>query len=110
MKKNNVLYILCDGRAAAIDKKNGEIIWEIKLSQYHKGGLSFSIGQLMVEDDKLFIATSGVLLCLNAKDGSLLWKNPLKGWGYGFVSMADVKNEAAQAAMSQAAARAAGTT
>jgi serine protease inhibitor ecotin len=48
-----------------------------------------------------------VLLCLDAKDGSLLWQNTLKGWGYGFVSMANAGNEAAAAAAISAASAAA---
>ncbi len=107
MKKNDTLYILCDGRVAAIDKKTGEIKWEVKIKEYVKGAMSFSIGQLMVDGDKLFIGSSGILLCLQAKDGSFLWKNELKGWGYGFISMGDIHNESLQAAQAASAQHAA---
>ncbi len=33
MKQNN-LFILSNGRVAAINKKNGEIIWEVKLKAH----------------------------------------------------------------------------
>lgn len=108
MRKLNHLYILSNGRVAAIDKKQGNIIWEIKLKEYVGSKMSMSIGQLMSEDNKIFVAGSGILLCLDGKDGSLLWKNELKGWGYSFVSMAGVRNEDAAASM-QAAANAAAT-
>ncbi len=107
MRKLNHLFILSNGRVAAIDKKQGNIIWEIKLKEYVGSTMSMAIGQLMVEDNKIFVGGSGILLCLNAKDGSLLWKNELKGWGYSFVSMAGVSNEAAAATMEAAAAAAA---
>lgn len=107
MKKVNTLYILSGGRVAAINKKDGSIIWEIKLKQYLPGSVSISVGQISFEDGKLYIGGSGVLLCLDAKNGALLWQNPLKGWGYGFVSMANVGNEAAAAAVASAASTAA---
>lgn len=103
MKKSNHLYILSNGRVAAINKKDGEIIWEVKLKQYVNRAMSFYYGQISVEDNKLFIGTSGILLCLSTKDGSLIWKNELKGWGYQFVSMANVNTEAASAAAMSAA-------
>lgn len=107
MKKNNNLYILSGGRVAAISKKDGSIIWEVKLRQYLSSSVTISVGQINFEDGKLYIGGSGVLLCLDAKDGSLLWQNTLKGWGYGFVSMANAGNEAAAAAAISAASAAA---
>ena len=98
MKPNNSLYILSNGRVAAINKKDGQIIWEIKLKQHLGGAASLSIGQISVEADRIIVGISGMLLCLSTKDGSLVWKNELKGWGFQFVSMANVDNEAATAA------------
>ncbi len=108
MKQNN-LFILSNGKVAAINKKDGAIIWEIKLKQYVKSTMSYAVGQISLEGDKLYVGVSGILLCLYAKDGSLVWMNELKGWGYGFVSMANVNNDASAAAM-QAAANAAAVT
>ncbi len=106
MKQNN-LFILSNGKVAAINKKDGSIIWEIKLKQYVKNATTMSaIGQISLEGDKLYIGVSGILVCLYAKDGSLVWANELKGWGYSFVSMANVNNDAS-AATAQAVASAA---
>jgi outer membrane protein assembly factor BamB len=107
MKKINTLYILSGGRVAAINKKDGTIIWEVKLRQYLSAGVTIAVGQINFEDGKLYVGGSGVLLCLDAKDGALLWQNPLKGWGYGFVSMTNAGNEAAAATAISAAASAA---
>jgi outer membrane protein assembly factor BamB len=106
MIQPTALFILSNGRLAAINKKNGEIIWKVKLKQYLNNKLSLTIGQLSVEDDKIYVGCSGILLCLSTKDGSLIWKNELKGWGYNFVSMANVSNEAASADAANAAAAA----
>ncbi len=109
MKQNN-LFIFSNGKVAAISKKDGTIIWEVKLKQYIKSTLSYSVGQISMEGDKLYIGVSGILLCLKAKDGSLVWINELKGWGYGFVSVANVNNDAGAAAIQAAAANAAAVT
>jgi len=107
MKQKNILYILSNGRVAAISKKDGTIIWEIKLKQYGVNNMGNSIGQLMEEDNKLYVGCAGMLVCLDTKDGALIWKNELKGWGYGFVSMVNLPNDAAGAAAKAAAATAA---
>ncbi len=80
------LFIFSSGRVAAINKTNGEVIWETKLKQYLKY-INMSFGNLLHEEDKLFVGAGGYLVCLSAKDGSFIWKNELKGWGYNFVSM-----------------------
>ncbi len=102
--KKDVLYILSNGRAAAINKKDGSIIWEVTLKAHAGSSMIKSIGQIAVEGGKVFIGSGGILLCIAAKDGALLWKNELKGWGYSFISFANVGNDAASAAALQAAA------
>lgn len=103
MKKPELLFILSQGRVGAINKKTGEIVWEVKLSQYVTNNLGLSIGQISVEGNRIFVGSTGILLCLDTKDGALIWKNELKGWGYNFVSMANVGEEAAAAAAKLAA-------
>jgi outer membrane protein assembly factor BamB len=44
MRQPNALFILSNGRLAAINKKTGEIIWEVKLKQYLSNKLSLTIG------------------------------------------------------------------
>ena len=107
MKQNNVLFILSNGNVAAINKKDGAIMWEIKLKEYGLSNPAHSVGQIMVEDNKIYVGCAGILVCLDTKDGALIWKNELKGWGYNFVSMANINNDAAGAAIKAAAAGAA---
>ncbi|MES2849431.1 MAG: PQQ-binding-like beta-propeller repeat protein [Bacteroidota bacterium] len=102
MKQNNILYILSNGRVAAINKKDGTIIWEVKLKQHGLSNLTHSVGQITVEDNKIYIGCAGILVCLDTKDGSLIWKNELKGWGFAFVSMTNVNSDAAGAAIKAA--------
>jgi outer membrane protein assembly factor BamB len=104
MKKQNHLFIFSNGKLAAINKQNGEIVWEVKVKTYLTNAVSLVYAQLQVEGDKIYLGTSGILLCLSTKDGSLIWKNVLKGWGYQFVHIAGADNSANIAAANVAAA------
>jgi hypothetical protein len=110
MKKEKTLYILSGGRVAAIEKETGFIKWEVKLKAYISSSYANSIGQIVAEDNQLYISVAGIVLCLSAKDGALIWKNELKGWGYKYVSMANTGSEATAATISAQAAAHAATT
>ena len=92
MRKSK-LYIFSNGRVAAIDKRDGSIIWETNFKEYGLSAIGYAIGQIVEDGDKLYLAVYGHLLCLSAADGSLIWKNELKGWGYNFVSIASKPND-----------------
>jgi outer membrane protein assembly factor BamB len=106
MKKNDNMYIFSNGRVAAINKKDGSIVWEIKLKEYIKAGMSYTVAQISVEGDKIYVGVSGIIVCLAVKDGSLIWKNELKGWGYSYVSIANAGNTDQGLAASAAASAA----
>ena len=72
MKQKNWLLIFSNGRVAAINKKDGSIVWEVKLKEYLSTGMRLSFGQINVEDDKIYVGSSGLLLCLRTQDGSCL--------------------------------------
>jgi outer membrane protein assembly factor BamB len=107
MKQQRHLYIFSNGRIAKINKSNGEIMWEVKLKDH--GMNHVTIGNLKVEEDKIYFGGYGKLICLNEKDGSLVWKNDLKGWGYGYVIFANNNTDEAMMAASNAAMMAATT-
>jgi PQQ-like domain len=101
MKQQKYLYIFSNARIAKINKSNGEIVWEVKLKEH---GLSHvTIGSLKVQDDKIYFGGYGKLLCLKEKDGSLIWKNDLKGWGFGYVIFSNTNTDEAMVAANQAA-------
>jgi outer membrane protein assembly factor BamB len=104
-KKNEYLHIFSNGRVAKINATNAEIVWEIKLKEH---GLAYAtIGSIKVEHNKIFIGASGKLICLNEKDGSFVWKNDLKGWGYSYVIFSNTNTEPMASAAAAAAASAA---
>ena len=96
--KHAKLFILSNGKIAAIDKKDGSISWEIEIKDVFKNASYTSFGSIYEEGGKLYVGISGHIFCLSAKDGTLLWKNELKGWGYNHVSIAGADNETQMAA------------
>ena len=44
MRQKHTLYILSNGRVAAIDKKDGQIKWEVKLKQYVGRSAGYAVG------------------------------------------------------------------
>lgn len=78
----SAIFILTNGRIGAIDKSTGNVIWQVKLKTVIGKNYLNGIGQIKTEGDKIIIGVSGYVCCLHAHDGSLVWKNELKGWGY----------------------------
>jgi outer membrane protein assembly factor BamB len=105
-KLSGSVYIFSFGRVAKLNKQNGEIVWEIKLKDL--GITSYNaFGDIRHEGEYLFIGISGHIICLTENDGSLVWKNDLKGWGYNYISIAnDTSNTSEKAGMAAAIAAA----
>ena len=104
MARKDKLYIFSNGKVAAIEKRDGNIFWEVKIKDIFKNASYATFGTIYEENGKLFVGFSGHIVCLNAKDGSLLWKNELKGWGYQHVSIAGASDDSQIAAISAAQA------
>lgn len=104
MKKSPIIYIYSNGKAAAINGKDGSIVWEVSLKKIAGSSTMGAIGQISIVGDSILIGVNGKLICLSVKDGSLIWKNDLKGWGYSFVSIANNYDASMAAALQQQAA------
>ena len=75
----------------AIDKSSGQEVWREHLC----GSGTTSV---CLEDDSLFASTRGRLYRLDAKTGSILWVNNLRGLGYG-VCVIGTQNQSAAATL-----------
>lgn len=82
---NRFLYIYSAGKAAKINKQNGDIIWQVKLRELG----SATVANVKIEGDKLYIGAKGKLICINEKDGEIIWANSLTGWGYNYIIFAN---------------------
>ncbi|MFT3781533.1 MAG: PQQ-binding-like beta-propeller repeat protein [Nibricoccus sp.] len=86
----NLIFVGAGGVACAIDKATGAIVWKYKFPSNSLGVDGYV--NLLVDGDLLYAHASGELHCIKAATGELLWRNPLKGMGYGIGSIAAVGN------------------
>ena len=80
MNLSEMVCVGAGGFAAALDKRNGNLLWKTKL----KG----SFVTLLVDGSRVFAQAGGWLYCLDAASGNVLWINELPGLGYGLASLA----------------------
>ncbi len=79
----NLNHIVClspDGILRALNIINGELLWEKNLvSEFEAGKIFFGIGTSpLLLDNKVIVMAGGKkagCLCLNSKDGSIIWKS-----------------------------------
>ncbi len=104
----DMVFVGLSRRVLALDRYTGEIVWEWKAP---KGGSFVSV---LLDGDRLIVATGGYLYCLDPVFGQVAWENPLKGKGQGVCSLVSVHGAAlsapaaARIAQQQAAAAAGG--
>jgi outer membrane protein assembly factor BamB len=77
----NLIFTGMGGRVVAINRLNGEVIWQTKLC-----GSGFVT--VIADDTTVFAQTGGKLFALNLLSGDILWENGLSGCGYGLGCLA----------------------
>ena len=80
MPRSQLLYIGISGSVLALDRATGQEVWRTKLR----------IGDfvnVVLDEGALFAAVKGELYCLDPATGQVRWKNPLKGLGWGLVTI-----------------------
>ena len=82
MTSAEMVFVGFNGKAAALDRGSGEILWEWKATK----GTGYV--SLLLDGDSLFAAVSGYTYCLDPRTGQQLWFNPMKGFGFGVTSIA----------------------
>jgi len=70
------LFLGISNHVVCLSKGSGEQLWTTKLK-------SSTITNVYYEANNVFAYSGGHLFCLKASDGSIVWENPLKGFGYG---------------------------
>ena len=69
------------GKAIALDRASGQEVWRTEL----KGG---AFVNLVLDGGDLFATASGEIFCLDPASGRIRWNNPLRGMGWGLVTVA----------------------
>ncbi len=100
------LYVGVGGRVTCLRKSDGKEIWRTKLPKRS------DITTILVENEKVFAASSGIVFALNSKTGDIQWQSRIKaGWqvtilGNEAQTGAAAAIQAAQAAAASGAAAA----
>jgi outer membrane protein assembly factor BamB len=85
-KLPQLIFVGFNGRAAALDRDTGDIVWT---NNRMKGGYV----TLLLDGDRLIASTNGYIYCLNPYTGEILWHNPMVGFGYGSTSLVSVRGQ-----------------
>ena len=81
MANAGAVYVGIRGTVVSIDQTTGCTIW----STHIKGG---DFVNVTVGPGEIYAATHGELYCLEASTGHVRWRNPLKGYGTGLMTIA----------------------
>ena len=83
----NALFVGVKGHVVAFSKHDGSLIWKTQLK-----GAFLSVGDrfvtVLVEGQRIYAHSYGVLFCLDAATGKQLWTNKLEGLSYDIASLA----------------------
>ena len=64
----------------ALDSVSGQQVWATQLK-----GTEFV--NVVLDGDNLYATTRGEIFCLDPQGGGIRWHNPLKGYGWGLITI-----------------------
>ena len=100
--KRSLLFIGIKSFVVALDRASGTEVWRTQLpAKYRNSAMLLSV---LYDGEGLFASFAGEVFALNPKTGELLWHEPFKGLGTGFVTMASELGAGATGAGDAAAA------
>ena len=74
---DDLVFVGFNSRIAALDRATGDLLWDWKAP--HGSGFV----AILLDRDQLIVSVSGYTYALDPTTGETLWKNLLKGFGYG---------------------------
>jgi outer membrane protein assembly factor BamB len=83
MKADNIMIVGVKNSVLAFSRDTGEHLWATQL----KGGAD-SFVSLVSDDKRVYAHSGGELHCLDLFTGVIIWRDKLKGFGYGLASLA----------------------
>jgi outer membrane protein assembly factor BamB len=81
MLHSQIIFLGVKGSVVALNRATGRQLWATSLV----GADSVNVA---LDGDNLYATTRGEIFCLDPKTGDARWHNPLKGFGYGLVTIA----------------------
>lgn len=83
--KRSLLFVGIKSFVVAVDRASGAEVWRTQLpAKYRSSAMLLSV---LYDGEGLFASIAGEVFALNPKTGELLWHEPFKGLGTGFVTM-----------------------
>lgn len=83
MNASDFVFLGLKNRVAAPGRNDGQMVWTTELP----GGLGDGFVTLSCDDRRVFACAHGQFHCLDLFSGQILWRNELKGYGYGIASI-----------------------
>ena len=77
----DLIFIGIKGSVVALERTTGVQIWSAEL----KGS---DLANVWFDGETLLAATQGEIFCLDPATGHIRWHNPLKGLGWGLITIA----------------------
>lgn len=81
MAESKLIYLGVKGSVIAVSSATGQPVWETALK-----GAEFV--NVVLDGDNLFATTRGEIFCLEPQAGGIRWHNPLRGYGWGLITIA----------------------
>ena len=98
----NILFIAGKGTVVALDRYDGRVLWRWKGSAGTGFWAALSISpftSIVVDGDRLLVATPKCVWCLDPMTGAEVWKNEIKDFAGGYpIIAASVANASSVAA------------
>ncbi len=98
MKTDELVFVGFNSRVAALERRDGRIVWDWKAPS-GSGYVS-----LLLDGDQLFVAVNGYQYCLDPHTGQEIWFNSMSGFGYGVSSLATTRGSTDSLLLEKAAA------
>lgn len=83
MNPQDILLVGVKGAVLAFRRDTGAHLWATELNSS-----SSDFVTVASDDHRVYAHSGGELFCLDLRTGQKLWQDPLKGFGYGIVSLA----------------------
>ena len=81
MAQSKFIYLGVKGSVIALNSANGQQLWATSLK-----GSDFV--NVVLDGNNLYATARGEFFCLDPSTGIIRWHNPLKGYGFGLVTIA----------------------
>lgn len=85
MEVDELIFLAFNRHVFALLKKSGAIHWQWNAPS----GQYFTA--ILVEDEEVYVSSSGYTYCLDALTGEEIWRNDLKGMGTGIPCLATAR-------------------